>query len=143
MTGVQTCALPIYDGGGGGGEAGTHGDCTGEGCSGDTPGGDGGGGGGLRTVHWSQVEVRTRAQIRPEDYPRAALEMGLPDARCVVRIEIDTRGVPVAVTPKECPTVFGPAAQAIGLRYRFYPLLDDHRRAIPAAFDLAINFRKP
>lgn len=119
----------------------------GEGPPGSPPGGGGGlgdgSGGGMRTVHWSEVAVRTRAQVRPEDYPRAALDMGLPDTRCVVRIEIDTRGVPTAVVPKICPEVFRASAEDIGLRYRFYPLLGEDRRPIPAAFDLTLNFRKP
>ncbi|MDP2312969.1 MAG: energy transducer TonB, partial [Pseudomonadota bacterium] len=112
---------------------------TGRGGPGDGPGA-GGDGGGLKTVHWSEVEVKVRPSVRPSDYPEAAAALNIKDARCVVRIHIDERGVPYEVVPKTCPTVFRDAAQDVAMRYRFYPLLNQGR-PVRAAFDLTINFR--
>lgn len=124
----------VGDGGPGGGGP--------PGGDGEGLGGDGSGGGdGLRVVHWSEVRVKTPAQVRPGDYPAAASALHLPDTRCVVRIAIDAAGRPTDVTPKACPEVFRRAAHDVGMRYRFHPLKDEAGRAIPAAFELAITFQ--
>jgi hypothetical protein len=133
---------PVLDGGGDGPEGGGGGRGPGPGTGlGEGPGDGGGGGPGLRVVHWSEVAVKVRAQVRPSDYPAAASALDLPDARCVVRIEIDAKGVPAAVRVKTCPEVFRAAAENVARRYRFYPLMVEGR-AVSAAFDLTINFRR-
>ena len=80
--------------------------------------------------------------VRPEVYPQAAIELKLPEQRCIVRINIDEKGVPYEVTPKTCPELFRDSAQSIAMRYRFYPLKDGGK-AVKAGFDLTINFKPP
>lgn len=101
--------------------------------------GPGGNGTGVKIVHWSEVIVKVRPQARASDYPEAARALGLPGARCTVRLRIDERGTPVEVTAKSCPEVFRTSAESVGMRYRFYPLKVDGR-AVQAAFDLTLNF---
>jgi hypothetical protein len=96
----------------------------------------------VKTVHWSEVKIKTRATVRPDDYPAAAVALNLPEQRCVVRITIDEQGVPVSATPKACPDVFYEAATTVAMRFRFYPL-EENGRATKGNFDLALNFKPP
>lgn len=102
--------------------------------------GPGGGGNGVKVVHWSEAKVRVRAEVRPSDYPAAATALRLPDTRCVVRIQIDETGKPYEVVARACPEIFRASAEAIGMRYRFFPVREG-ARAVRAGFDLTLNFR--
>jgi len=102
----------------------------------------GGGGNGVKVVHWSEAKVRVRAEVRPSDYPAAATALRLPDTRCVVRIQIDETGKPYEVVARACPEIFRASAEAIGMRYRFFPVREG-ARAVRAGFDLTLNFRGP
>ena len=103
---------------------------------GDGGGGGGGGGGGARTVHWS--EVQARVQHSPE-YPRAAAALGFTDPQdCILRLEIDPRGVPVAVRVRRCHAVFADVATEAAFAWRFYPLVQD---GVPVASQFDLNFK--
>lgn len=124
-------------GGGGGGGIGDS-DASGGG-DGELGGGGPGGGGGIKSVHWSEVQFKVRPSPRAADYPAAAAALGLPATRCVVRVSIDEKGVPIDVSAKACPAVFVGAATDLAMRYRCYPLLEDGH-PVRAAFDLALTF---
>jgi len=66
----------------------------------------------------------------------------LPDERCVVRINIDEKGVPYEIIPKTCSEIFRSAARSVGMRYRFYPVKDGGQ-AVKAGFDLTLIFKAP
>jgi TonB family protein len=95
-----------------------------------------GGGQGIRVVHWSEVTPRRR--VKPQ-FPEAALQMGLHEGVCVVRIHIDPRGVPTEVVRQGCPKVFEAATVDAAMAWRFTPLLEDGQ-GVPAQFDLRVNY---
>lgn len=135
-------ALPPEDPGPEGSDA--LGTGTGEG-PGDGPGDDtgtgdgtgrgpGGGGGGPRVVHWSEVVPTHRERPR---FPEAALAAGVKEGTCVVRLDVDARGVPTAVAPVTCPEAFVRSALDAAMGWRFEPL----DGGVPARFDLRIEYR--
>ena len=103
-------------------------------------GGELGSTGPVKQVHWSEVKIKTRASVRADDYPAAAAALNLPEQRCVVRININEKGLPESVVPRTCPELFHQAAINVAMRYRFYPL-KENGQAVKAAFDLALNFK--
>lgn len=116
------------------------GDGTGDGPGDDTGTGDGtgrgpgGGGGGPRVVHWSEVVPTHR--VRPH-FPDAALAAGVKEGTCVVRLDVDARGVPTGVAPVTCPDAFVRSALDAAMGWRFEPL----DGGVPARFDLRIEYR--
>jgi hypothetical protein len=95
-----------------------------------------------RLIHWTEVTVKVRPTMTAADYPPAALDLKLPNTRCVLRLRIDTLGRPTSAEPKVCPTVLAANATAFAMRYRFYPFKQG-RVAIPVEFDLAVTFVAP
>lgn len=130
-------AVPAPEGGTNEGGSG-----PGDGPPGDPQGtgtGDlGGGGGGVRAVHWSEIQVRTR--VLPE-IPAAMQQLGIAEANCVVRLQVDPSGTPESVTLKACPAYLQAAARDAAMQWRFYPLIEDGQ-AMTAAFDLRMVFRQ-
>ncbi len=117
------------------------------GAPGGVPGGEGDGPPGgelgappLKTVHWTELQVKTRATARFEDYPEAARALDLPETKCVVRLIVDAKGRVIDVMPKKCPELFHAAAKRVGARYAFYPYRDAGQGA-SVQFDLTLNFK--
>ena len=136
-TDSQADTALVADAGPAGPATGPPGDGLGLG-KGPGTGEEAGGGSGPRTVHWSEVQVRSQA--RPT-YPRAAEALGFTTPQdCVVRLEIDTAGVPVAARVRRCNPVFAGVAVEAALAWRFYPLVQDGA-PIASQFDLNFRFR--
>lgn len=112
---------------------------AGDGPEGPEVGGGGGGGTGdpARPVHYTDLQVKTRVNPR---FPEAARTLSRRDESCVLRILVDERGEPAAVTVRTCPAVFQTAAIEAASQWRWYPLLD-RGQPIPAQFDLGFVFR--
>ncbi len=79
-----------------------------------------------------------RRKIYPV-YPPAASEMGLREARCGVRFEVDHRGHPVDVSVMGCPQVFHVPTREAALKWRFYPVKVGGQ-AVPARFTLVVRY---
>lgn len=102
------------------------------GRSGGTGDGDGlagtGTGRGAGWVHSSEIEPRRRPQIT---YPEAARGLFGSDQRCVARVDLDERGIPLRVEVEACPPAFHQAAIDGLLRWRWYPpKIDGRSRAV-------------
>ena len=105
---------------------------------GNGPAGPGVGPGGDGPVHLASEKVRVRRMVEPA-YPRAATELGLPEARCTVRVVIDDRGRPTAVSVERCSTVFHASIHKAAMQWRFYPAKRAGKR-VPATFVVPIRF---
>lgn len=90
-----------------------------------------------KAVHWSEPNVKLR--VVPE-YPEAATRIGLGVERCLVRVHLDTAGVPRSVEVTRCPQVLAESARTAVQKWRWYPLkIDGIVTAV--VFDLSIIFR--
>lgn len=126
---IGTGALVADAGGGPGGGGGGDGEGREDGSGTD-------GGGGIRAVHWTQVQVKSR--VLPS-FPEAARALGYTESQdCVVRLTIDSRGVPVSALSSSCPTPFLATARAAAMKWRFHPARDAGE-PVSVMFDL--NFR--
>ncbi|GDX79356.1 hypothetical protein LBMAG42_11670 [Deltaproteobacteria bacterium] len=97
-------------------------------------GGQLGGTGNVKTVHWSEAQVKTRVKPR---FPEAAQQLGLKEEKCITHIVIDTSGEPSDVTFKSCPELFKAAAREAALQWRWYPVMDNGQ---PTRAQFDINF---
>lgn len=89
------------------------------------------------------AEVRVRPRVMPSDGPLPAEAFaGNAYAVCVVRVSIDTRGVPYEVTAVTCDEPMFALGQDIAMRTRFYPAKDGGKR-VKARFDYTIKFKNP
>ncbi len=71
---------------------------------------------GPKTVHWSEVLVKTKTTL-----PAIPLPPGESSRSCVVNITMDSEGVPTRVEARICdPAVFA-VVQPVLLSWRFYP----------------------
>lgn len=86
---------------------------------------------GVRTVHWSEVQVKLR--VNP-----AAME-GV-EGVCTMRIQIDSKGVPTGVEPETCPDALVENTRAALWKWRFYPNKVGGV-AVPVQFVLRVNYQ--
>lgn len=86
---------------------------------------------GLRTVHWSEVQVKLR--VNP-----AAME-GV-EGVCTMRIQIDSKGVPTGVEPETCPEALVENTRTALWKWRFYPNKVGGV-AVPVQFVLRVNYQ--
>lgn len=100
-------------------------------------GGQLGGTGVVKTVYWSEVQVKSR--VIPA-YPEAARQLGLKDERCITHIFINEQGEPFDVQFKACPELFKAAARDAAMQWRWYPLMDGGV-PVKAQFDLNFQFK--
>lgn len=71
---------------------------------------------GPKTVHWSEVQVKTKTAL-----PSIPLPPGESSLSCEVSITVDPTGVPSSVTTRRCdPAVFAELQPAL-LAWRYYP----------------------
>lgn len=93
----------------------------------------------VRDVHLSEVDIKVKANVHPDDYPAAAQGAS---GRCTVRLTVGTTGLveSAVALASECPEAFRVSAERVALRYKFYPYRDN---GVPvrARFDLPFNFR--
>lgn len=135
-------AAPEADLGGEGG--GGRGPGTGPGvgtgtCTGDCSSGPGGGGGG--TVHdVNPQDAAPRVRVTPQ-WPRAAMTLGLTEARCVARVLMDETGTPVEVTFPDCPVIFQANTRTAALGWRWYPVVWEGQ-PIRARFDITFQYKR-
>ncbi len=110
---------------------------SGEG-EGEGEGGEGEGeGSGARAYHYTEVTVRRR--VAPE-FPEAARQLGLNEAKCRVRFVVDERGDPEEVNVTGCPEAFAPSAREAAWKWRFMPMRENGV-AVKATFELSIIYR--
>jgi protein TonB len=95
------------------------------------------GGTGTKSVHWSQVQARTR--VMP-DYPEAASLLGLGEEKCTATISIDEKGKPTEVTVDGCSAEVHEETRCAALQWRYYPYKEGGK-AQPASFKLAIAYK--
>lgn len=108
-----------------------EGEGEGEGAEGE------GEGAGVRAYHYTEVKVRKR--VAPE-FPEAARQLGLDEARCRVRFVVDERGAPEQVEVSGCPAAFAPSAREAAWQWRFIPMRENGV-AVKATFELSILYR--
>ena len=94
------------------------------------------GGTGVRAVHWT--EVRPKKRVDPKT-PRAAVELGLTDERCNVRLFIDEKGSVYDVKTEACPTIYKDSAVSAAWKWKFYPYKIEGK-AQKAQFVLTFRF---
>lgn len=95
------------------------------------------GGTGIKTVHWSEVQVKTR--VKPK-FPPAAVALGLKEEKCIVHIVVNENGEPADISFKACPELFREAAKEAALQWRWYPLTEGGQ-PIRAQFDINFVFK--
>lgn len=95
------------------------------------------GGTGIRTVHWSELQVKTRVKPR---FPEAAKQLGMKEEKCIVHIIVSEQGTASDVSFKACPELFKAAARDAVMQYQWYPLMDGGT-PIKAQFDINFVFK--
>ena len=95
------------------------------------------GGTGPKTVHWSEVQVKTRVKPR---FPEAAKQLGMKEEKCIVHIVVGVDGRAEDVTFKACPELFKASAKEAAMQWLWYPLLDAGQ-PIRAQFDINFVFK--
>ncbi|MBM4368886.1 MAG: energy transducer TonB [Deltaproteobacteria bacterium] len=95
------------------------------------------GGTGIKTVHWSEVQVKTRVKPR---FPEAAKQLGLKEEKCIVHIVVNEQGKASDVSFKACPELFREAAAEAARNWEWYPLTDGGQ-PIRAQFDISFVFK--
>ena len=92
------------------------------------------GGTGIKTVHYSEVQVKLR---QLPEFPEAAKQLGLKSEKCIVHVVVGTNGRAEAITFKACPELFKASARAAAEKYEWYPLLDG---GVPVRAQFDLNF---
>ena len=100
-------------------------------------GGELGGTGVVKTVHYTEVQVKTRGP-KPE-FPQAAQQLGLRKEKCIVHIVVGLDGAPEDITFKACPELFKESARRATEQWRWYPLMEEGR-PVRAQFDINYLF---
>lgn len=95
------------------------------------------GGTGVKTVHWSEIQVKTRVKPR---FPEAAKQLGMKEEKCIVHIVVGTDGMASDVSFKACPELFKASAKEAAMQWQWYPL-QEGGQSIKAQFDINFVFK--
>ena len=87
----------------------------------------------------AEPEIKLRSQLRREEIPAGVSTLPAEGRVCRVDILLDPRGTPIDTQALACDPILYPSAQAVAMRYRFYPLVVEGRR-VHAHFWLDVSF---
>jgi protein TonB len=93
-------------------------------------------GGDIRSVHWSEVRIRSKV---PPRMPEAAKALGL-ESRCLIRFFIDEKGKPYDIKVEKCPKVYHENVLKAAWKWKFYPMRVEGKPA-RAQFVQPIRFK--